>query len=333
MNACSSQKPRRTRVRVHTHNAAGCVCTLAPCACCGACAVQPRPRAPGSSQFRPRPEFRGTSPPTPNPHPPSPPPAVVHLTKVKTHRREQKAGLVTSVRAAVGAYTHAYVVSFANMRTQKLKNLRGELAEDSRFFLGKNRVMARALSGDAAGEEEEGEEEEEGDADEDLEGGASATAPAPSPPAAAKPARSSGAPYRPGLDKLAADLRGNVGLLFSSRAMPKLAAALGAGAEADYARSGATASATVTVPAGPLDLPHTMVDELRRAGMAGVRLVKGVPVLGEPHTIAEEGDVLTPEQARLLKHFGHKQALFQVTLLSKWTAKSGKYERLVAATD
>jgi mRNA turnover protein 4 len=216
----------------------------------------------------------------------------VPLTKVKAKRRELKAGLVERLQDALGTADHAYVFSFAHMRTAKFKDLRAALATDgSRFFLGKNRVMARALAG-----------------------GASADA---------------GDEFRPGLGALAADLRGNVGMLLTPRTPDAVAAAFAAATEPDYARAGVVADREVVVPKGRLEsLPHTMVDELRRLGMTRLRLDKGIPVLPAPHTICAAGDALTSEQCRLLKHFGHQLASFELGLVGHWTAESGAYERL-----
>ena len=70
------------------------------------------------------------------------------LTKVKSARKDQKRDLVQSVQECVDKYTYAYVFSFENMRSGKFKDVRHEWA-DSRFFLGKNKVMGRALGSSA----------------------------------------------------------------------------------------------------------------------------------------------------------------------------------------
>ena len=161
------------------------------------------------------------------------------------------------------------------MRTGPCKELRQTMSE-SRFFLGKNRVVQKALGATPADE------------------------------------------HRPGLSGLAAHLRGNVGMLFTNRIPSDVAATFEAAAAPDFARAGCVASQTIAVPRGPLDLPHTMVDELRKLGMAHLRLEKGVPMLPTPFTICTKGDVLTPEQCRLLKHFGHALATFRLHLVACW---------------
>lgn len=112
---------------------------------------------------------------------------------------------------------------------------------------------------------------------------------------------------------------GNAGLLFSNRSPAELNTVLDEHAELDYARSGSVATKTVELAAGPLpEMQHTMVEELRKLGLP-VELKRGVVTLYAPHTVCKGGDVLTPEQCRLLKHFWHPMAEFRVTLLASWS--------------
>jgi mRNA turnover protein 4 len=214
---------------------------------------------------------------------------VVPLTKVKAHRREIKATLVETLRDTVGQFPRAFVFSFANLRTQPFKEMRQQLSGSARFFLGKNRVMGKALDGD------DGE-------------------------------------FRPGLAALAADLKGPVGLLCTSRTRAEILRDFAAHEAPDFARAGALADRDVVVPRGKLDLPHTMVDELRKLGMTSLRLDKGTPTLPIAFTICAAGDTLTPEQCRLLKHFGHQLSTFKLALLGEWSAAEGAYERLAGGS-
>ena len=66
------------------------------------------------------------------------------LTNVVSKGRELKTELVDSIRQAIDAYEHLYVVSFENMRSNLFKSVRAKMT-DSRIFLGKNKVMALAL--------------------------------------------------------------------------------------------------------------------------------------------------------------------------------------------
>ena len=82
-------------------------------------------------------------------------PAPVALTKTAPHKdRKAKGMLVEKIRNALDEYKHLYVFSFHNMRTNKFKDVRPDVM-DSRFFLGKNKVMQLALGRSATEEYKE----------------------------------------------------------------------------------------------------------------------------------------------------------------------------------
>lgn len=205
---------------------------------------------------------------------------------MKAKRKELKQTLVESIRECVDTYSNLFVFAYDNMRASKFKDVRG-LWADSRFFLGKNRVIQKALGEDS----------------EDA--------------------------YRPGLDQLASDLTGQVGLLFTSRPVDEVLKFFAEYQETDFARAGFVPAATVTVPAGRLaDVPHTMAETLTKLGMP-VRLDKGVVVLPYEHTICKAGEAITPDQGKLLKHFGHELAVFRLRPLALWSGS--KYSVLEGA--
>ena len=70
---------------------------------------------------------------------------VVSLTKVKKKGRDGKEELVEKIQESLGAYKNAYVVSFHNIRAGPFKTLAHKMREDSKFFLGKNKVISIAL--------------------------------------------------------------------------------------------------------------------------------------------------------------------------------------------
>ena len=70
---------------------------------------------------------------------------VVALTKVKKKGREGKEALVENVQSALEEYPNAYVVSFEQMRAGPFKELAQTMKSDSKFFLGKNKVVQVAL--------------------------------------------------------------------------------------------------------------------------------------------------------------------------------------------
>ena len=68
----------------------------------------------------------------------------VHLTKAKAKGSEGKAKVIESLRDGIDSYELLTVFDFENMRTNYFKELRQKW-QDSRFFLGKNKVMQVAL--------------------------------------------------------------------------------------------------------------------------------------------------------------------------------------------
>ncbi len=66
---------------------------------------------------------------------------VVALTKVKKQGREAKENLVDSVQEAIANYKNVFVLSFENMRAGPFKQLAHSMRADSKFFLGKNKVI------------------------------------------------------------------------------------------------------------------------------------------------------------------------------------------------
>lgn len=69
----------------------------------------------------------------------------VSLTKTAKKGRELKQGIVSEVRKCVDEYPSLYVFSFVNLRSKLLKEVRMDFRKDSRFFMGKNKVMILAL--------------------------------------------------------------------------------------------------------------------------------------------------------------------------------------------
>ena len=49
------------------------------------------------------------------------------------------------VQEALGDYEYSYVFSFDNIRSKPFKTMQSEMHESTKFFLGKNKVMIKAL--------------------------------------------------------------------------------------------------------------------------------------------------------------------------------------------
>lgn len=94
----------------------------------------------------------------------------------------------------------------------------------------------------------------------------------------------------------------------------------------EYARSGFVPTETVVLKEGPLEeFAHSMEPHLRSLGLP-TKLQKGVVTLYNDFTVCEEGKVLTPEQARILKLIAKPMAKFKLTIKCSWTKKDGGFE-------
>lgn len=125
------------------------------------------------------------------------------------------------------------------------------------------------------------------------------------------------------LHKLSKRLTGQVGLLFTEKSKKEVLEWAENYWAVEYARSGFVATETVVLPEGPLDeFPHSMEPHLRSLGMPTL-LKKGVVTLCSDYTVCEEGKVLTPEQARILKLCGKPMAKFQLTIKCSWSKSNG----------
>ena len=128
-------------------------------------------------------------------------------------------------------------------------------------------------------------------------------------------------------------LVGNVGLLVTNSPKEEVLAYFAEQRIPSFARSGYVAPEVVTIPKGKIPGAFgPMVEQLRKLGLTAARLVKGEVHLENEHTICKKGETLTPEQAKLLKHFEIKVAKFELKITACYTMSSNEYEEL-AATD
>ncbi|XP_062821666.1 mRNA turnover protein 4 homolog [Anolis carolinensis] len=210
----------------------------------------------------------------------------ISLTKTSKKGLEVKQNLIGELRKCVDTYKRLFIFSVANMRNNKLKDVRNAW-KHSRIFFGKNKVMMVALGRSPVDE------------------------------------------YKDNLHQVSKHLRGEVGLLFTNRTKEEVIEWFSQFQESDFARSGNRATFAVSLDQGPLEnFPHSMEPQLRQLGLP-TALKKGVVTLLADHDVCKEGDVLTPEQARILKLFGYQMAEFRVTVRSVWSAETGMFEVLV----
>ena len=175
------------------------------------------------------------------------------------------------------------------MRNNKLKTVR-EAWSHSKFFIGKNRVLAKALGNT---------EEEE---------------------------------YSDNLHLVSRCLKNECGLLVTNQSEEDVMEYFSNLSQPDFARTGGVARQTVQLKEGVLNMfSHSMEPQLRQLGnltvlslvslkllLSGmpVQLVKGQVTLLVDYTVCEEGDVLSSEQARILKLLGKIVVVEQQSSLS-----------------
>jgi mRNA turnover protein 4 len=206
----------------------------------------------------------------------------VHLTQTdKRATRDHKSNYIQQVRDAVDNYNTIYLFNYENMRSNKFKDVRLHFREDSRIFLGKNKLLQIALGRTP--------EEEYSDnlrhLAKGIEGGSVGVL-------------------------MTSKTDTEVEAYFSSLSEPDYARA-GARAEAEV-------SVTEEQMSG---LPVSMMEQLRKLGMpVEIRRGKVVFRDGQAsYRICKKGDVLSAEQCKLLKHFDIKLVNFQVKLLCRWS--------------
>lgn len=76
---------------------------------------------------------------------------VISLTQTDKKGREGKENLFRSIRESLDEHRYAWVFSVENMRNTYLKDVRAQWS-DSRIFLGRTKVMAKAIGTTAAEE-------------------------------------------------------------------------------------------------------------------------------------------------------------------------------------
>ncbi|KAI9470487.1 MAG: ribosomal protein L10-domain-containing protein [Benjaminiella poitrasii] len=202
---------------------------------------------------------------------------IVPLTQTNKKGREGKEKLIEDIHECADNYEYLFLFSVKDMRNTYLKEIRHDF-NDSRFFYGKNRVMAKALG---TTPEEEYKEGLSGIAkDLTAEVGLLFTNKQPE----------------------------EVQSYFADFVKPDYA----------RSGSIATDTITIPegpVMRGVDRMPHNMEPLLRSLGMPTV-LKNGIVTLLVPYTLCMEGETLSTNQAHLLKLFYHQLAEFRVELIS-----------------
>ncbi|ORZ01885.1 ribosomal protein L10-domain-containing protein [Absidia repens] len=201
---------------------------------------------------------------------------VVSLTKTDKKGHEGKEKLIEQIHECVDRYEYIWVFAVKDMRNAFLKEVRNELKSSSRFFMGRNRVMAKALGTTAEEEYKEGLS------------------------AIAKQLHS-----EVGLlftDKSPQEIQ----QYFTNYTQPDYARSGNIANETVIIPEG-------PVKRGVDPMPHNMEPLVRSLGMP-TSLKNGIVTLHFPYTICRDGETLSTNQAHLLKLFYRQLAEFRVDL-------------------
>ncbi|XP_046672293.1 mRNA turnover protein 4 homolog [Homalodisca vitripennis] len=141
------------------------------------------------------------------------------------------------------------------------------------------------------------------------------------------------------LHKVSPFVKGQCGLLLTSKPKDEVIQWFHSYSNKSYARSGFVPTETIKLEAGPLqEFAAAMEPHLRSLGLP-TQLEKGKIILREDHTVCTQGVPITPEQAGILKLLKIQIAEFKLTPLCVWSKegyfkklKGPKEESLVATT-
>lgn len=194
-----------------------------------------------------------------------------------------KQHVIEDIQASCDKFDNIFLFSVDNMRNGKLKDVRMQW-KDSRFFFGKNRVMQLGLRRVVDNEDED---------------------------------------TKKTLTELCDRLTGQCGLLFTNHERQVVLDWFESFTDVDFARSGFKALETIVLPEGKLEeFSHAIEPHLRKLGMP-TKLERGIVTLYKEFTVCETGQVLTPEQARILKLLCRPIAEFKMNVECCWTKDGG----------
>jgi mRNA turnover protein 4 len=203
--------------------------------------------------------------------------------KLKTNRGlELKQELVKKIRSRLDECSHLFVVRLYNERTDKLQTVRAHFPPSESSYFFFGKNRVMQV---ALG-------------------------------------RTPAIEHLPSLSKISPYLVGKMGLMLTNRSPQEVLEYFNKLEMEDYARAGNHVKETVIIDEGSLDgFQHTMEPLLRSLGLM-TTLKKGVIHLLKPFTICSKGDVLTPEQAKLLKLFQRPLAQFKIKVKAHWNKKT-----------
>lgn len=230
---------------------------------------------------------------------------VVPTSKTGKNRKELVRRLHSNIQSAIDTYPSIWVFSVQNVRNSIIKNIRAELSDSSRIFMGKTKLMVHALGTTVETEHAAG--------------------------------LSGLTPYLRGevgllFTKLGAmEIEG-----FFARFREVDYARAGTRAEGGFTIPRGELRTQFGIEGGEENLvPVAVEPTLRKLGVP-TRIVKGKVVLEESgdsegmeeeeedgYVVCRQGDILDSRQTTLLKIFGVRMAEFKVSLRAVWEKAGG----------
>jgi len=136
------------------------------------------------------------------------------------------------------------------------------------------------------------------------------------------------------IHKISNRISGPCALLFCDKTPAEVQTVFAEYRPVDFARSGATATETVSLSKGEdalARLPHSIEAHVRALGLPTMLKEGKIHLLGD-HTVCKEGAAITADQAQILKLLDFKQAKFTLTVEAHWQ-KGGDFEDLDVMED
>lgn len=135
-----------------------------------------------------------------------------------------------------------------------------------------------------------------------------------------------------GVHQLSEKLSGDIGLMFTNEPAETVQEYMEVLCELDFARAGCVAPETITVKAADCPLrnvldgeliPATAEPQLRAAGFPSTLRGGHIMLSKDAFQACEEGEKLTSDQCKILKHLGHRLSHFRIHLVGLYN--DGKY--------
>jgi len=209
---------------------------------------------------------------------------IISLSKTTKKGFETKKDLVAQVQKCCDEFASLYVFSTENMRNQKIKDVRLQW-RSSRFFFGKNKVMAFGLGKTKEEEYKENLHEVSKRLSGDV-----------------------------GL-LFTNETKENVAEWFKKFSVKDYARSGNTATENITLEEGALDENT---------FQHSMEPSLRKLGLP-TELRKGIIHLTRDYDVCKENDTLTPEQCTILKLFSHELVQFRINLKCGWYSKDSNF--------